>query len=95
MFEAILLGVLTSMVVQGTPLLLTAMGEIVDQRAGTLNLGLEGLMLVGAICCFITAQNTGNLALGFLAGGAAGAGLAVIHGFLSISFRVHQACLCW
>ena len=91
MFEAILLGVLTSMVVQGTPLLLIAMGEIVDQRAGTLNLGLEGLMLVGAICGFITAQNTGNLALGFLAGGAAGAGLAVIHGFLSISFRVHQA----
>lgn len=57
------------MVVQGTPLLLTAMGEIVDQRAGTLNLGLEGLMLVGAICGFITAQNTGNLALGFLAVG--------------------------
>lgn len=90
MIEPIVLGVLMSMVVQGTPLLLTALGEIVNQRAGTLNLGLEGLMLVGAICSFITAQNTGSLLLGFLVGGLAGAGLAVIHGFLSISFRVHQ-----
>ena len=90
MFEAILLGVLTSMVVQRTPLLLTALGEIVDQRAGTLNLGLEGLMLVGAICGFITVQNTGNIFLGFLVGGLAGGGLAIIHGFLTISFRVHQ-----
>ncbi len=70
--------------------LFAAIGELVDQRSGILNVGLEGLMLVGALGSFVVAGATGNPWLGFLAGIAAGAIFGLLHGFLSITLKADQ-----
>ncbi|MDP5333856.1 MAG: ABC transporter permease, partial [Paracoccaceae bacterium] len=51
---------LASLMVAATPLLLAAVGELVVEKAGVLNLGVEGMMITGAICGFAIAVNTGN-----------------------------------
>ena len=56
MIDIILRATLTAAVAQGTPLLLTALGEIMNQRAGVLNLGLDGMMLFGAVTAFISSS---------------------------------------
>lgn len=90
MTEVIILATLTAAVAQGTPLLLTALGEIMTQRSGVLNLGLEGMMLMGAASSFIVLVNTNSLILAVLAGAVCSGLLALIHGFLAITCRVHQ-----
>ncbi|MDO5349225.1 MAG: ABC transporter permease [Lachnospiraceae bacterium] len=90
MTEVIILATLTAAVAQGTPLLLTALGEIMTQRSGVLNLGLEGMMLMGAASSFIVLVNTNSLILAVLAGAICSGLLAFIHGFLAITCRVHQ-----
>lgn len=90
LFKVILLATLTAAVAQGTPLLITALGEIMSQRAGVLNLGLEGMMLFGASSAFITLVLTNSLLLAVVVGAVCGALLAMIHAFLSITCRVHQ-----
>lgn len=90
MIKVIVLATLTAAVAQGTPLLLAALGEIVDQRAGVLNLGLEGMMLVGAATAFIGLVNTDSLVLAVIIGGLCGGLLALVHAFLSVTCRVHQ-----
>ncbi|MEO1152816.1 MAG: hypothetical protein AAFX59_02935, partial [Pseudomonadota bacterium] len=62
---------IAALMVAATPILLAAIGELVVEKAGVLNLGVEGMMITGAICGFAVAVETGNPALGFL-GGAAG-----------------------
>ena len=66
-------GLLGAMVQAGTPLLLASLGEIVSERAGVLNLGVEGMMLVGALTGFATTVWTGSPWLGVLVGAGAGA----------------------
>jgi len=73
-----------------TIFLFAALGELIDQRAGVLNVGLEGLMLFGGTAAFITAQATGSYPLGFLAGVAIGGLLGGAHGFFSITLRGDQ-----
>ena len=73
-----------------TIFLFAALGELVNQRAGVLNVGLEGLMLFGGTAAFITAQTTGSLALGFLAGLLIGGLLGLAHGVFSITLRGDQ-----
>jgi len=73
-----------------TLFLLPALGELINQRSGVLNVGLEGLMLFGAATSFITSVITRSLLAGFLAGMAIGGALGLIHGFLSISLKVNQ-----
>jgi ABC-type uncharacterized transport system permease subunit len=73
MLEAIVLTVITA----ATPLLLAALGELVVERAGVLNLGVEGMMVMGAVAGFAVALTTGSPALGMVAG-AAGTGLAAV-----------------
>ncbi len=90
MTEVIILATLTAAVAQGTPLLLTALGEIMTQRSGVLNLGLEGMMLMGAASSFIVLVNTNSLILAVVAGALCSGLLALIHGFLAITCRVHQ-----
>jgi ABC-type uncharacterized transport system permease subunit len=67
-----------------------ALGELINQRSGVLNVGIEGVMLFGATMGFITAQTTGNYLLGFLVGIAIGGLLGLLHGFVSITLGVDQ-----
>ena len=65
---------LASLMVASTPILLAALGELVVERAGVLNLGVEGMMITGAIAGFVTAVSTGSPALGFIVAAAVGGG---------------------
>jgi general nucleoside transport system permease protein len=73
-----------------TPTALAAVGESFCERAGVLNLGLEGMMLMGALGSFLGAHYTGNPWLGVLAGMAAGVALGVIKAFLSVTLKTEQ-----
>ncbi len=72
------------------PILLPALGEIFTERAGILNLGLEGIMLVGAICGFWGTYATGSLLVGLLAAVTAGILFSLIMAFLCITVRANQ-----
>lgn len=74
---------LASLIVASTPILLAAIGEMVVERAGVLNLGVEGMMITGAICGFAIAVNTGSPVAGFLAAAGGGAILALLFGLLT------------
>jgi len=90
MIGSILGGVLLWSVHAGTPLLYATLGEVVEERAGIVNLGLEGVMLMGAVAGFSTTVQTGNAAIGVLAGGVAGALFNMLFGFLVITCRANQ-----
>jgi simple sugar transport system permease protein len=85
-----LVAVLATAVVAGTPILYAALGEIVCERAGILNLGVEGMMLVGAVTGFIAALSTGNPWAGVLMALLAGGAMASIHAFLTVSLKANQ-----
>jgi ABC-type uncharacterized transport system permease subunit len=74
----------------GTVLALAALGLLINERAGIVNLGAEGLMLVAAVAGFATAVHSGSDVLGFLAGMGAGALLAAIFGALVIGLNANQ-----
>jgi len=74
---------LAALMVAATPIMLAAIGELVVERAGVLNLGVEGMMITGAICGFIVAVNTGSATLGFVGAAAGGAVLALLFGVLT------------
>ncbi len=67
-----------------------ALGELIDQRSGVLNVGVEGVMLFGATFGFIAAQSTESYLLGFLVGMAIGGLLGFLHGFFSVTLGVDQ-----
>jgi len=69
---------------------IAALGEIIGQRAGILNVGIEGVMLFGATIGFMVAKTTGNYLLGFLAGMAIGGLIGLLHGFFSITLGGDQ-----
>ncbi len=83
-------AVLAAAVRAGTPVLFATLGEIFAERSGVLNLGVEGMMLVGALAGFVTTVRTGHPWLGLLAAAAAGAALSLVHAVLSISLRANQ-----
>jgi simple sugar transport system permease protein len=74
---------LASLMVAATPILLAALGELVVERAGVLNLGVEGMMITGAICGFAVAVNSGSPAFGFVAAAGGGAVLALLFALLT------------
>ncbi len=74
---------LASLLVASTPILIAAIGELVVERAGVLNLGVEGMMITGAICGFIAAVHSNSPALGFAAAALGGAGLSLLFAFLT------------
>jgi general nucleoside transport system permease protein len=82
---------LASAVVAGTPLIFAAVGEIVAERGGVFNLGVEGMMLVGAVSGFITAVHTRDLGAATAVAMAAGAGVSLILAVLAITFGADQA----
>jgi general nucleoside transport system permease protein len=77
-------------VVLGTPLAYAGLGELIAERAGVVNLGVEGMMLVGAVVGFVTGVETGSVTLAFMAGGLAGGALALVHAFMTVGLRVNQ-----
>ncbi len=74
---------LASLMVAATPIMLAAIGELVVERAGVLNLGVEGMMITGAVCGFVVAVGTGSPWLGFIGAAIGGAVLSLVFGFLT------------
>jgi simple sugar transport system permease protein len=73
-----------------TPQLLAATGELVAEKSGVLNLGLEGMMLVGAVIGFATTVHTGSASLGVLAAVLAGIAMSLVFAFLSLTLMANQ-----
>ncbi len=90
MIPDLIISLLASAVQSGTPVLYATLGEIVTERAGILNLGVEGIMIAGALGAFLTSLHTGSPVLGFLAGGAFGLFMSFWHGLVCILFRGNQ-----
>ncbi len=74
----------------GTPILWAALGEIVAERSGVVNLGVEGMMLLGAFFAFATAQLTGSPVLGLATASLAGTLAALVHAFVCVRLRANQ-----
>jgi ABC-type uncharacterized transport system permease subunit len=86
LLEAIILAVLAA----STPLLLAATGELITERAGVLNLGVEGMMIMGAACGFGGALYSGSIFVGALCGIAAGVGLSLVFALMALGLAVNQ-----
>ncbi len=88
------LGIAVAIVVAtlraATPLMLAGFGELITERSGVLNLGVEGMMLVGAAFGFIGAVVSGSLLVGFIIAMIAGAALALVFGVLTLSLMANQ-----
>jgi general nucleoside transport system permease protein len=88
--NSIVVVVAASAVVYGTPLLFAALGELLAERSGVLNLGVEGMMLVGAVMGFWAVQHGTPPALAVLVAALAGASMAAVFAFLVVSLRANQ-----
>ena len=85
MTSGLLIAFLASTAGAATPLILAALGELVVERAGVLNLGLEGMMLVGAVVGFSVTLASGSMSLGLLCAMLAGMGMALVFGLLVLT----------
>ena len=81
---------LSTGVVLGTPLTFAAVGELIAERAGVINLGVEGMMLIGAVVGFVVGVKSDSVALAFAAGALAGGALALVHAVMTVSLGVNQ-----
>ncbi len=90
MTSSMIVSIVIATFVAGTPLIYAALGELIAEKSGVLNLGIEGMMLVGAITSFIAASNTHNVWIGVAVGMAAGACLSTIFGFVAITLQANQ-----
>jgi ABC-type uncharacterized transport system permease subunit len=87
---AFVTGLLAAAIQAGTPILFACLGEIICERSGILNLGVEGMMLIGAMVGFAISLHTGQPVLGVIAAAIAGGAMALIHAFLCISLIANQ-----
>jgi len=85
-----LIAILAAAIAAGTPLVFAALGELVTEKSGVLNLGVEGMMLVGAVAGFAATVASGNPWLGVVAGMAAGAAMALIFAVLVLQLMANQ-----
>ena len=83
-------SLIVSLMVAATPILIAAIGELVVEKSGVLNLGVEGMMIIGAICGFIVAVETGSPWLGFFAAMAGGAAISFIFAILTQYMLTNQ-----
>jgi simple sugar transport system permease protein len=95
MNRGIVVVTLASAVFYGTPLLFAALGELLAERSGVLNLGVEGMMLVGAVCGFWTVERLSGpsslvLLVAILVAAVAGMAMALIHAFVVVTLRANQ-----
>ena len=86
----VLLPTLLTIITAATPLLYAAIGEMITERAGVLNLGVEGMMLLGAVCGFAAVHFTGSATMGVLAGMLAGSAMALLFALLVLGFQASQ-----
>lgn len=82
---------LIAVIVAATPFLFAATGELVAERSGVLNLGVEGMMLLGAVAAFVTSLTTGSAGMGIAAGALAGAAGALLFVIIALGFTANQA----
>lgn len=91
LFTAVFLSSLIGgAVVAGMPLLLAGLGELVSEKAGVLNIGIEGMMLAGAYVGFLVAYDSGSMTLGFVAGAAAGILVASVMALACVRLGLNQ-----
>jgi simple sugar transport system permease protein len=90
MNTALFVSILTISIAAGTSLVYATVGEIITERAGILNLGVEGMMIMGAVTGFAAAYHTESAWLGVLAAIVVGGLLSLIHAFLTVSLRADQ-----
>lgn len=86
----ILAFILAGTLAAATPILLAALGELVVERSGVLNLGIEGMMALGAAIGFVVTYNTHSPVMGFAAAAICGSLLALVFAVLALSFRANQ-----
>lgn len=86
----LLLDALPLAIVASTPLLLAVLGELVVQRAGIINLGIEGMLLVSAMTAVLAAQATKSVVIGFAGGVAGAAAVALLFGLFAIALKADQ-----
>jgi len=87
---SVLVATLASGIRLATPFLLSALGETIGQRAGVLNLGVDGVMLIGAYAAYITALRTGSVLAGVIAAMSAGAAMGVVYAFITVVMHATQ-----
>src|SRR5215210_5480428 len=87
---SILLSVAAATIRIATPLLLAAVGELVAERSGIYNMGLEGIMLMGAFTGYLTAYESGSLWLGVSVAGLTGVSMALVFAFLVVTLQIEQ-----
>ncbi len=85
-----IISIFVAAIAAGTPLVYAALGELITEKSGVLNLGVEGMMLMGAVTAFIIKANTASLFLAVLGGMAAGALLALIFAFITLTLMANQ-----
>jgi simple sugar transport system permease protein len=86
----ILIPILLTIITAATPLLYAALGELITEKSGVLNLGVEGMILVGAVCGFSVVHYSGSATLGVIAGAGAGALLSLMFAALVLGFQASQ-----
>ena len=86
----IVIALLAATVQSGTPILFATLGEIFTEKSGVLNLGVEGVMILGALAGFVVARQTGDPTLGFFAAGVVGSLATAIHGVVCLWFCGNQ-----
>ena len=85
-----LVQLLIAAVEMGTPLLLATLGGVISERAGVINLGMEGLMLVGALTAFVVMLHTGSPILAVALAAIAGGLVTMLHGLVCLMLRANQ-----
>ncbi len=90
MTQEFLITILATAITAGTPILYAALGELLAERSGILNLGVEGMMLVGAVTGFVFAVRTNDPWVGILAAMLGGGALALVHAFLTVTLQANQ-----
>ena len=90
MSTEIVIALLAATVQSGTPILFATLGEILSEKSGVLNLGVEGVMILGALVGFVVARHSGNPLLGFVAAGLVGSAATAVHGAVCLWFQGNQ-----
>ena len=86
----LIIPLLAAAIQSGTPILFATLGEILTEKSGVLNLGVEGIMIVGALAAFVIAKFTGSPILAFALAGVAGMIISAAHGIVCLWFRGNQ-----